>query len=279
LITGAAELSFLSEKPGARSDLDALSALDSNRDRKIDATDLRFGELKVWVDANRNGVTDAGELRTLQDLNIASISLAAATTKQSVKPGQNILLATGSFTFNDGTVRSLGDAALAFEPGRGSASFAPAAAAAGNAFDLDLPGLVTARQGRSIEDAQSDLASALRTGLGDRLSLGSAGLSFGLPAEVNPFDYFADMESGSAAGGVPADGASARGLHRQDMPEMQVAVDAGADAPVAPDAGSASIGDLQVARMVQTMAGFGRSQGENEWKNRDRGAQRFDYFA
>ena len=70
------ELSFLTEKPGARSDLDALSALDSNRDRKIDATDLRFGELKVWVDSNRNGVTDAGELKTLQELNIASIGLA-----------------------------------------------------------------------------------------------------------------------------------------------------------------------------------------------------------
>jgi hypothetical protein len=293
LITGAAELSFLTEKPGARSDLDALSALDSNRDRKIDATDLRFGELKVWVDANRNGFTDAGELRTLQSLNIASIALAGAATQQTVKPGENILLATGSFTLNDGTVRSLGDAALAFEPGRGSASFA--AAAAGNAFDLQLPeglgerltGAVLPRLARSIAtqemmEARLDLTSALRAGLGaDRLSVGSAGLSLGIPGGVNPFDYFADLPTGSTASALPSDSSPLRaaGAQRQDVPELRVAVDEAEDAHVAPGAGSASIGDLQIARMVQTMAAFGRSQGEAEWKNRDRDMPRFDYFA
>jgi hypothetical protein len=30
---------------------------------------------------------------------------------------------------------------------------------------------------------------------------------------------------------------------------------------------------------VQMMAGFGRSQGEAEWRNRDRDGPRFDYFA
>ena len=64
-ITSAAELSFLTEKATAKSDLDALSALDSNRDGKIDKNDARFGELKVWVDADGDGVTDGGELRPL----------------------------------------------------------------------------------------------------------------------------------------------------------------------------------------------------------------------
>ncbi|MET1111292.1 MAG: putative Ig domain-containing protein, partial [Allosphingosinicella sp.] len=303
LITGAAELSFLTEKPGARSDLEALAALDSNRDRKLDATDLRFGELKVWVDANRNGFTDAGELRTLQSLNIASIDLAGSATQQSVKPGQNILLATGSFTLADGTVRSLGDAALAFRPSGGGGGVAAAASVAARAFDLGLPEGFRAglpRQLRTAElqdvmDAQQaldssvppgfgglpaqeslatqlGLTSSLRAGLGDdRLSVGSAGLSLGLPPGVDPFDYFADLPGQTAPA---AQSASGTGLQRQDIPAMQLA-----DADSAPSASLAPSDDLKVARMVQTMAAFGRSQGEGDWTSRQREAPRFDYFA
>ena len=273
LITGAAELSFLSEKPGARSDLDALAALDSNRDRKIDATDLRFGELKVWVDSNRNGFTDAGELRTLQELNIASIDLAAAATEQSVKPGQNILLATGSFTLADGTVRSLGDAALAFRPSSGGGiagvdavaglgsglpnglrGDAPAFDALGRSAVAELPGL---------REAQAELSSALRSGLGgDRLSVGPSGLSLGLPPGIDPFDYFTG----------PADQPG------EDMAGIQAAA-AGEAGPVAASGDFGATLDFRVALMVQTMAAFGRSQGEGELQNRDREPARFDYFA
>jgi Ca2+-binding RTX toxin-like protein len=294
LITSASELSFLTEKPGARSDLDALAALDSNRDRKLDATDLRFGELKVWVDGNRNGITDAGELKTLQELSIASIDLVGSATRQTVKPGQNILLATGSFTLTDGTVRSLGDAALAFKPGGGSSSFAAVAAAAADAMDLRLPegsgdmpsGEATARQAGRIEaremmDSQLELTSALRAGLGeDGPSFGSDGLARGIPAHVNPFDYFAELQarqaaSDSSAANVPASGVS---VHRQDLPALRVA-DGGEDLHVAPAGAASSVDDLRVARMVQTMAAFGRSQGEGDLRSRDRDGPRFDYFA
>jgi hypothetical protein len=257
LITGAAELSFLSEKPGARSDLEALAALDSNRDRKIDATDLRFGELKVWVDGNRNGITDSGELKTLRDLNIASIDLAAAATQQSVKPGQNILLATGSFTLADGTVRSLGDSALAFRPSRGGAG----AAGAGSDSARFVPDGVR----RPVDEIGQltgptpDLTSALRSGLGKGgPSMGPSGLSFGLPPEVNPFDYFAGAER------------SERGS--QDQPGE-------GDAEAGPADGGLSSLDLKVARMIQSMAVFGRSQGEAELHDRARDTPRFDYFA
>jgi hypothetical protein len=70
LITSASEISFLTEKTGAKSDLDGLSVLDSNRDGKIDSRDTRFGELKVWVDADRDGISDAGELKTLTEHGI-----------------------------------------------------------------------------------------------------------------------------------------------------------------------------------------------------------------
>jgi Ca2+-binding RTX toxin-like protein len=272
LITGAAELSFLAEKPDARSDLEALGALDSNRDRKIDATDLRFGELKVWVDSNRNGFTDAGELKTLQELGIASISLAAAANEAKVKPGENVLLATSSFTLTDGTVRSVGDAALAFKPsGRGSASAAALGGLPGGAVDRRLPPLPEGfeAEGDSNPGSAPELAQALRAGLdANGLSVSASGLSFDLPPGVDPFGAFA---APAAREPDPMQGPRA-------VPAM-LAPAGNDDAP--PSAADIhSIDDLRLALMVQQMAGFGRAAGENEWNQRGRPADsRYEYFA
>lgn len=116
LITGASEISFLTEKTGAKSDLDGLSVLDSNKDGKIDARDIRFGELKIWVDANRNGITDEGELKTLTEHGITEISLASKPNQQTAKIGENIVVATTTFTRANGTTGTVGDVALAFNP-------------------------------------------------------------------------------------------------------------------------------------------------------------------
>jgi hypothetical protein len=147
------------------------------------------------------------------------------------------------------------------------------------ALDSSLPpgfgGEPSAQAAQESLDAQLGLTSSLRAGLGDnRLSVGSAGLTLGLPSGVDPFDYFADLPVQTAA----AEAASGVGLHRQDIPEMQTAV-AGEDADPASSATLASSDDLRVARMVQTMAAFGRSQGEGDWTSRQREAPRFDYFA
>ncbi len=53
-----------------------LAKLDSNKDGMIDAADARFGELRVWQDANGDALTDEGELKTLAELGLVSISLA-----------------------------------------------------------------------------------------------------------------------------------------------------------------------------------------------------------
>lgn len=121
-ITSASELSFASEDLTARSDLEALAALDSNDDGRVDAQDARFTELKLWVDANGNGVTDAGELKSLADHGITGISLAATAHSGRVKLGENILLSTGLFTRADGSSGAVGNAALAYRPGRGAAA-------------------------------------------------------------------------------------------------------------------------------------------------------------
>jgi len=60
----------------------ALADLDSNADGVIDTNDAAFGELKVWQDANQDGISQAGELKTLSELGIASLSLTPTASGQ-----------------------------------------------------------------------------------------------------------------------------------------------------------------------------------------------------
>ncbi|MBB3539883.1 VCBS domain-containing protein [Rhizobium sp. BK399] len=81
--------------------LAALATLDSNHDGKIDAADEAFSKLTVWQDLNHNGITDSGELSSLSDHSISSISLDANASNSEIN-GQSIL-ADGSYTLTDGS--------------------------------------------------------------------------------------------------------------------------------------------------------------------------------
>lgn len=54
---------------------ETLAAYDSNHDNKITSADAQFANLRVWIDANGDGVSQASELHTLSELRITSISL------------------------------------------------------------------------------------------------------------------------------------------------------------------------------------------------------------
>jgi hypothetical protein len=56
-----------------------LKSYDSNKDGKITSADKNFAKLKVWVDADSDGVIDSGELKTLAFLKITQINLKATT--------------------------------------------------------------------------------------------------------------------------------------------------------------------------------------------------------
>ena len=114
-ITDPSELSFLTEDSKAATSFAALATLDNNGDRVIDKTDARFGELKIWVDANGDGVTDDGELKSLTDIGITSINLASVAVNSSVKVDQNILIGTATFTRSNGQIGTVGDVNLAYK--------------------------------------------------------------------------------------------------------------------------------------------------------------------
>ena len=81
--------------------LQALATLDSNQDGKIDANDEAFAKLSIWQDLNHNGISDAGELSSLADHQIASLSLDAQALDGAIN-GQSVL-AEGSYTLSDGS--------------------------------------------------------------------------------------------------------------------------------------------------------------------------------
>ncbi|AYC32737.1 hypothetical protein D3880_10210 [Pseudomonas cavernae] len=80
---------------------DALRELDSNGDGIFDAQDEHFASVRVWQDLNQDGVSQAGELKTLVESNIASINLTAKSSNQA--SNGNLISAVGSFVRLDGS--------------------------------------------------------------------------------------------------------------------------------------------------------------------------------
>jgi hypothetical protein len=113
---------------------DALKSFDTNNDGKVDAVDATgdvdgsgaidgaetywdidnnqtydanvdktFADLRVWVDANSNGVTDGGELKTLAALNIVSIGTGKTAVNVADENG-NLNTFKGNYTTSSGEV-------------------------------------------------------------------------------------------------------------------------------------------------------------------------------
>ncbi len=80
----------------AASGFQALADLDANTDGVVDANDAAFSALRIWQDSNQNGVTDAGELKSLAELGITRLSVSHSAESTSVAGGQRT--GTGSFT-------------------------------------------------------------------------------------------------------------------------------------------------------------------------------------
>ncbi|WP_037293814.1 calcium-binding protein, partial [Ruminococcus flavefaciens] len=66
---------FKADGVRATSGFDALSQYDENEDNIIDENDTIFEKLLLWVDSNSNGVSDKGELVSIADAGIQSISV------------------------------------------------------------------------------------------------------------------------------------------------------------------------------------------------------------
>ena len=85
----------------------ALNELDSNHDGVINSQDAAFTDLRVWVDANADGVTEQGELKTLAQLNISQLSLA--TDSHASLNNGNVVGLNSSYQTTDGASHAAAD--------------------------------------------------------------------------------------------------------------------------------------------------------------------------
>jgi len=86
----------------AANGFEALKELDANGDGRVDALDAAFADLRVWKDANGDGLSQAGELFTLGDAGVQSLATAYAQST-AVDAHGNAHKQIGGYTRADGS--------------------------------------------------------------------------------------------------------------------------------------------------------------------------------
>ena len=273
-IDGGSEISFMADLVGANTDLEGLRAYDSNDDGVLDAQDARFGEFLVWQDADEDGVSDAGELRTLADAGIASIDLAITAASPSDDGGQAIL-GLSSFTRTDGTTGAVGDVALRWDhiqhaPLDSVEPVADQALPDDAMFAIDL-------DGNGVIDPGSEAFA-----LGQAVPFDSNGDGRITAADARYFDLrlWTDSNRNGSAELLELRGLDAAGVVSIELPREAPEVEppvvppasggsnpALPEAPTDPAPAPATAGDVphlqdvRLGRMIQAMAAFGVAEG------------------
>ena len=85
----------------------------------IDKNNPLYSEIQVWGDANSNGHIDAGELHSLQNCGIQSISLQSRPTDEVI--AGNVVTAIGTATLTGGAIEAIDDVTFASAPSEISA--------------------------------------------------------------------------------------------------------------------------------------------------------------
>jgi hypothetical protein len=116
-ISNASEISFVQYKAGAKTDLQGLAAFDTNHDGVISAADnvvggFQFNNLLVWTDTNGDGIAQAGEVETVVQAGIKSISLASTDSGVGAGVAGATFYGTTQVGMTDGSTIMAADIAL-----------------------------------------------------------------------------------------------------------------------------------------------------------------------
>jgi hypothetical protein len=84
-----------------------LAQHDDNSDGVIDSSDAVYSDLFVWRDQNSDGISQAEEMLTLEQLEIASIDVHGTSLHE--ENNGNLVTQEGSFQFADGTEHMIAD--------------------------------------------------------------------------------------------------------------------------------------------------------------------------
>jgi VCBS repeat-containing protein len=258
-------------------DLQGLAAdYDSNRDGVLDANDVDFAKFGVWQDANSNGVTDAGEYRSLSDAGIVSIGLVSDGIAYSAANGSVSVAGQSVYAKADGSTGIVADAAFATN---GTTSVVSRSAdqirtsnATTSVIAAALVGLAIEENAAAMPDGNLDQLSALvseNPGIGHEVaSLASTGgapfvsdLAFELTHD------FAQRPHDVASSLRPSEEADiARSFQDTPMAERSALLEDKAD-PVSDDQSNIAVafgGGDQVMHSMLDIAAFSASAGAGE---------------
>jgi hypothetical protein len=111
LITDGSELfgtaTRLADGSQAPNGYAALRQFDSNGDGDINSQDSIYADLRVWVDANSDGISQTGELKSLRAAGVASIGLQ--DTAALSKNNGNLVGLSATYQTTDGATRATAD--------------------------------------------------------------------------------------------------------------------------------------------------------------------------
>ncbi len=107
IITKMNEISFVGYQEGSKTDLEALAFFDSNSNNLLDENDQEWLNFKVWQDINQDGMSDKGEVFSLDELGIVQISLTSDNNYQQI--GDVVEYGQSSYQTKDGDDYKVGD--------------------------------------------------------------------------------------------------------------------------------------------------------------------------
>lgn len=258
-LSGANEMSFTDDVPGAASDLAGLRAFDSNGDGRLSADDAQFAQFKIWRDANGNGTVDRGEVLNLGDAGVKAINLTATAVNAATAFGDVAVVARGSYERTDGTNMELLDAALTYFSAASNPATRRPLINRGWKIGEPEPQI-------DVNPGLDDVITALSTQTGTNAIAALAGLS-----DAEAFARFASNQGEPASASTNNQSVSVQ--HSQELPAMAVI----ADTPFFGQNDAASTGEMVatatdsarlLALLRQDMAGFGASSAMDRinWK-------------
>jgi len=98
------------DQHGAANGYEELRKFDDNGDGVIDSRDAIYKDLLLWFD-NGNGISEAGELKTLEEAGVTAIHLNYKDVDFKVAGG-NRMTQIGAYTRSDGSLGKAGDVML-----------------------------------------------------------------------------------------------------------------------------------------------------------------------
>ncbi|QEP44916.1 hypothetical protein D5085_18305 [Ectothiorhodospiraceae bacterium BW-2] len=113
-ITDRSEFVFTDHAPDAKTDMEALQTVfDSNQDGWLDNQDSQWSEFAIWQDGNSNGISEAGEVKSLAEWGIARIGLVS--DGELAHPVEGVTVHGQSVVqLADGSTTTAADAAFAY---------------------------------------------------------------------------------------------------------------------------------------------------------------------